>query len=46
MPRYYKQRTRSDPVSSVRESVKRGLEPGVRRIVIVGDVTRKLLVTD
>jgi hypothetical protein len=39
-----KQRTRS--TDSVRESVKRGLEPGGRGIATVGAVTRKRLVTD
>jgi hypothetical protein len=33
-------------VSSVRKSVKRGLEPGGRGIAIVGALTRKRLVTD
>jgi hypothetical protein len=32
-------------VSSVRESMKRGFEPGDREITIVGAVTRKHLVT-
>jgi hypothetical protein len=33
-------------VSSIRESVKRGVEPGGRGIAIVGAVTRKRLATD
>jgi hypothetical protein len=35
-----------EQVSSVRESVKRGLEAGGRGIAIVEAVTRKRLVTD
>jgi hypothetical protein len=33
-------------LSSVRESVKTGLEPGGTGIAIVGAVTRKLLITE
>jgi hypothetical protein len=33
-------------VNSVRESVKRGVEPGARGITIVGAVTGKLLVSN
>jgi hypothetical protein len=44
--RYFKARDEVSSVSSVRESVKRGLEPGNRGIAIVGAVTRKHLVTD
>jgi hypothetical protein len=42
----YKEDNGGDQVSSVRESVKRGLEPGDRGIAIVEAVTRKRLVTD
>jgi hypothetical protein len=46
VPRYYKQGTRLELVSSVWESVKRGLEPGGRGIAIVVAVTRKRLATE
>jgi hypothetical protein len=44
--RSYKEDNWSGQVSSVRESVKRELEPGGRGIAIVRAVTRKRLVTD
>jgi hypothetical protein len=46
VPRSYKEENWGDPVSSVRESVKSGLEPGGRAIAIVGSATRKRVVTD
>jgi hypothetical protein len=46
VPRSYLEDNWVDPVGSVRESVKKGLEPGGRGIAIVGAVTRKRLVTD
>jgi hypothetical protein len=46
VPRSYLEDNWGDPVSSVRESVKRGLEHGSRGIAIVGAVTRKRPVTD
>jgi hypothetical protein len=45
VPRCYKQGTSLELlVSSVRESVKRGLEPEGRGIAVVGSVTEKRLV--
>jgi hypothetical protein len=44
VPRCYKRRTRS--IDSLRESLKRGPEPGGGGIAIVGAVIRKRLVTD
>jgi hypothetical protein len=38
--------TRLESVSYVGDSVKTGLEPGERGIAIVGDVSRKHLLTD
>jgi hypothetical protein len=46
VPRSYKEDEWSDKVSSIRESVLRGLLLGSRGIAIVGAVTRKRLVTD
>jgi hypothetical protein len=44
--RSYLEDNRCDTVSSVRESVERGLEPGGRGIATVEAVTSKRLVTD
>jgi hypothetical protein len=44
--RSYEEDNCGDQVSSVRESVKRRLEPGGREIAIVGAITRKYVVTD
>jgi hypothetical protein len=46
VPRSYLEYNWGDPVSSVRESVKRALEHGSRGIAIVGAVTRKRLIRD
>jgi hypothetical protein len=46
VPRSYLEDNWDDTVSSVRESVKRGLDPGSRGITIVGAVTRIGLITD